>query len=202
MWPKWGFFIVLKEKGKTLSKKTIREEQTRPFLNHAFPEWHPPFSSFSSFSGVWGAKPLFSVGRMRIRHFRRFRQNGPFLAGDKNTVYQKHGLCDPETSLFPPEQKGHPPKTKKNQRGIKTETGTVRTSFSVTENRIETLPFYGVSRWSPFLEIASTCATTPASTPIFASTPCDASTPAGTSPGIPHFGVLPGSQKDLPGSQL
>ena len=33
---------------------------------------------------------------MRIRHFRRFRQNGPFLAGDKNTVYQKHGLCDPE----------------------------------------------------------------------------------------------------------
>ena len=37
---------------------------------------------------------MFSVGRMQIRHFRRFRQNGPFLAGDKNTVYQKHGLCD------------------------------------------------------------------------------------------------------------
>ena len=33
---------------------------------------------------------------MQIRHFRRFRQNGPFLAGDKNKVYQKHGLCDPE----------------------------------------------------------------------------------------------------------
>ena len=39
---------------------------------------------------------MFSVGRMQIRHFRRFRQNGPFLAGDKNTVYQKHGLCHPE----------------------------------------------------------------------------------------------------------
>ena len=39
---------------------------------------------------------MFSQGRMQIRHFRRFRQNGPFLAGDKNTVYQKHGLCDPE----------------------------------------------------------------------------------------------------------
>ena len=57
------------------------------------PEWHPPFSSFSSF---WGAKPLFSVGRMQVRHFRRFRQSGPFLTGDKNTVYQKHGLCHPE----------------------------------------------------------------------------------------------------------
>ena len=33
---------------------------------------------------------------MQIRHFHRFRQNGPFLAGDKNTVYQKHGLCHPE----------------------------------------------------------------------------------------------------------
>ena len=40
--------------------------------------------------------PRFSQGRMQIRHFRRFRQNGPFLAGDKNTVYQKHGLCDPD----------------------------------------------------------------------------------------------------------
>ena len=66
------------------------------FQTMPFPEWHPPFSSFSSFSGVWGAKPLFSAGRMQIRHFRRFRQNGPFLAGDKSTVHQKHGLRDPE----------------------------------------------------------------------------------------------------------
>ena len=43
---------------------------------------------------------MFSVGGMRIRHFRRFRQNGPFLAGDKNTVYQKHGLCDPDFFFF------------------------------------------------------------------------------------------------------
>ena len=64
-----------------------------------FPEWHPPFSSFSSFAGVWGAKPLFSVGRMQIRHFRRFRQNGPSLAWDKDTVYQKHGLCHPDKTL-------------------------------------------------------------------------------------------------------
>ena len=35
------------------------------------------FPSFWSFSGVWGATPLFSVGRMQIRNFRRFRQSGP-----------------------------------------------------------------------------------------------------------------------------
>ena len=33
---------------------------------------------------------------MQIRHSRRFRQNGPFLAGDKSTVYQKHGLWYPD----------------------------------------------------------------------------------------------------------
>ena len=62
-----------------------------------FPEWHPPFSSFSSFSGVWGAKPLFSVGRMQIRHFRRFRQNGPLF-----DTGQKHGL--PKTRFVPPRE--------------------------------------------------------------------------------------------------
>ena len=41
-------------------------------------EWHPPFSSSSSFSS-----------------------NGPNLAGDKNTVYQKHGLCHPEYAPSP-----------------------------------------------------------------------------------------------------
>ena len=35
------------------------------------------------------------MGGMPIRHFRRFRQNGPFLAGDKSTVYQKHGFWEP-----------------------------------------------------------------------------------------------------------
>ena len=36
---------------------------------------------------------------MQTCHFRRFRQNGTFLtflAGDKNTVYQKRGFCHPE----------------------------------------------------------------------------------------------------------
>ena len=33
---------------------------------------------------------------MQIRHFRRFVQTTVFLAVDKNTVYQKHGLCHPE----------------------------------------------------------------------------------------------------------
>ena len=34
---------------------------------------------------------MFSVGRMQIRHFCRFRQNGPFLARDKNpTVPEGH----------------------------------------------------------------------------------------------------------------
>ena len=37
---------------------------------------------------------MFSVGRMQIRHFRRFRQSGPFLAGDKSTVYQDTVLGD------------------------------------------------------------------------------------------------------------
>ena len=37
---------------------------------------------------------------MQIRHFRRFRQNGPFSAGDKNTVYQKHGLCAPDSAMI------------------------------------------------------------------------------------------------------
>ena len=40
-----------------------------------------------------GGFPI-SVGRMQIRHFRRFRQNGLFLAGDK-----KHGL--PKTWFVP-----------------------------------------------------------------------------------------------------
>ena len=33
---------------------------------------------------------MFSVGRMQIRNILRFRQNGPFLAGDKLGAKQKH----------------------------------------------------------------------------------------------------------------
>ena len=38
----------------------------------ALREWHLPFSSLSSVSGVWVAKPLVSVGRMWNRQFRNF----------------------------------------------------------------------------------------------------------------------------------
>ena len=63
-----------------------------------FPEWHPPFSSLA---GVWGAKPLFSVGRMQIRHFLRFRQNGPFLAGrQKQELIFGKGMRDSNFSIF------------------------------------------------------------------------------------------------------
>ena len=37
------------------------------------------FRHFHSFRGSEERIPLFSVGRMQICHFRRFRQNGPFL---------------------------------------------------------------------------------------------------------------------------
>ena len=45
----------------------------------------------------WGSEERspFSVGRMQIRHFRRFRQNRPFVAGDKITLCQKDSLCHP-----------------------------------------------------------------------------------------------------------
>ena len=50
---------------------------------------------------------------MQIRHFRRFRQNGPFFAGDKNTVYQNliHGLCHPD-KLIPKQFRFGNPYTK------------------------------------------------------------------------------------------
>ena len=49
-------------------------------------EGHPPFSSFL---GVSGAKPLFLVARMQLRHFRH----------SKNTVYRKHGFLPPRFLL-------------------------------------------------------------------------------------------------------
>ena len=64
----------------------FREEQARLFLNQAL-AWVTP-ATFVIFVVFWGAKPLFSVSRMQIRHFRSFRQDDPFLAGDKSTVYQ------------------------------------------------------------------------------------------------------------------
>ena len=95
-----GAFEALNKGSGALGKwsKVVAPSGAPPEELYDLPERHPPFSSFSSFSGVWGAKPLLSVGRTQIRHFRSFRQNVPFLAGVKNTVYQKHGLCHPDQS--------------------------------------------------------------------------------------------------------
>ena len=60
---------------------SFREEQTPLFLNHAFARVTPAiFVIFVVFGGL-KSEPLFSVGRMQIRHFRRFRQNGRFGRG-------------------------------------------------------------------------------------------------------------------------
>ena len=50
---------------------------------------------------------MFSVGRMQIHHFRRFRQNGPSLAGNKqNTVYPKHEACQKSLGVKSPKMRG------------------------------------------------------------------------------------------------
>ena len=61
------------------SLSLFREEQTRLFLNH----------ETLAFCGC-NANLLFSP----------FRQNGPFLAGDKNTVYQKTRFAPPWSLFF------------------------------------------------------------------------------------------------------
>ena len=43
------------------------------------PEWHPPFSSFSSFSGVWGAKPLVFPGWNANSSFSPFSPKRPLF---------------------------------------------------------------------------------------------------------------------------
>ena len=58
------------------------------------------FRHFRRLRGSEERSHCFQWVGMQIRHFRRFRQNGPFLAGDKNTVYQKHGLCHPDVYCF------------------------------------------------------------------------------------------------------
>ena len=57
------------------------------------------FRSFSSISGVRGAKSLvFLWAECNIRIFANFRQNHLFLAGDKTTVFQNDRFDNPETS--------------------------------------------------------------------------------------------------------
>ena len=58
--------------------------------------WHPPFSSFSSISGAWGAKSLVFVDGMHYQNFADFRQNHLFSAGDKTTVFQNDRFDDPD----------------------------------------------------------------------------------------------------------
>ena len=75
----------------------FREEQTRLFLNHAFAlsdthHFRRPFRGSEERNLCFRWVECNSS-------FRRFRQNGPFLAGDKNTVYQKHGLCHSDSSV-------------------------------------------------------------------------------------------------------
>ena len=77
--------------------------------SHAkLPARHPPFSSFSSFFHGPGlsSKALVLLVRTQICHFRRFRQNLLFLAGDKSTVYQTYRLWDPEVLKEPRFGKG------------------------------------------------------------------------------------------------
>ena len=70
----------------------------QPWVKHAFARVTPAISSFSAFFiGSEQERPCLLV-RTQIPHFRRFRQNSLFLAGDKGTVYQKHRFLDPETS--------------------------------------------------------------------------------------------------------
>ena len=55
------------------------------------------FRHFRRFRGPEKRSPCFQWVRIHIRHFRLFRQNGSFLAGDKNTVFLSITcLCHPE----------------------------------------------------------------------------------------------------------
>ena len=83
--------------GLMTNSTKFREEQTRLFLNHAF-AWVTSaiFVIFVVFGGLRSEALVFSGLECKFVIYRRFRQNGPFLAGDKNKVYQKHGLCHPE----------------------------------------------------------------------------------------------------------
>ena len=61
----------------------VKEEQTWPFLNHAFAWVTPAISSLSSLSGVWGVKPLFAAGECKLVNFAVFVKTAPFWQGTK-----------------------------------------------------------------------------------------------------------------------
>ena len=60
------------------------------------PERHQLFRHFRQFRGLKSKALVFGGGRIQIPHFCCFHQNAPFLAGDKNMVYQNHGFCHPD----------------------------------------------------------------------------------------------------------
>ena len=57
--------------------------------------WHPPFSSFSSISGVRGAKSLLFVGRMQYQNFRRFSSKPPVFGRGQNDRFPKRPFRQP-----------------------------------------------------------------------------------------------------------
>ena len=79
--------------------EVVKEPKTVPLVNHAFARATPAISSFSSFHGVWAAKPLFYrfEGKFVISPFSKKKKTF-FLAG------QRHGLpkapfWDPDVEL-------------------------------------------------------------------------------------------------------
>ena len=108
MWPQSDLtdpFALLDEcLGLHIVLNKTRGRRANPAFSKACLSDTCHFCDLCCFRGVWRAKPLFSVGRMQICHFRRFRQNDPFLARDKN-IYswqgiktqfaKKRGLCHP-----------------------------------------------------------------------------------------------------------
>ena len=76
--------------------------------------WHPPFSSFSSISGVWGANPLFLCGGCIIRIFANFRPKppvfgrGPFSKTTVSTTLKEREIYMSDEPLLMAMAQVHP----------------------------------------------------------------------------------------------
>ena len=90
--------ITMKPKSPLLEAQKIGGRKRYFWQTAVLPEWHPPFSSFLSSSGAWGAKPLVFVCRMQIIIFAFFVKATCFRQG------QKHRF--PKTPFSQPSQKG------------------------------------------------------------------------------------------------
>ena len=80
--PEWGYNLMFPCNKSGLSKRCFW--QTVILLG-----WHPPFSSFSSISGVRGAKSLVFVGRMQYQNFRQFSSKPPVFGRGRNDRFFK-----------------------------------------------------------------------------------------------------------------